>query len=53
MIPDLGKYALEVSLAYAGSLTALALIVWISVARARRIRAELDEAESRWKSHER
>ncbi len=50
MMPDLGRYALEVSLAYAGSLVALAAIVWISVARAKRIRAALEEAEARWKN---
>ena len=50
MIPDLGKYALEVSLAYAGSLTALLVIVWISVARGRRIKRALEEAEARWKN---
>lgn len=53
MIPDLGAYTVEVTLAYAGSLIALALIVWVSVVRARRIRAALDEAESRWNQHER
>ncbi len=50
MMPDLGRYALEVSLAYAGSLVALVAIVWISVARAKRIRAALEEAEARWKN---
>ena len=50
MMPDLGRYALEVSLAYAGSLVALVAIVWISIARAKRIRAALEEAEARWKN---
>lgn len=50
MMPDLGKYALEVTLAYAGSLTALGIIVWISVARAKRVRQDLEQAENRWKN---
>ena len=50
MIPDLGAYALEVSLAYAGSLGALIALVWISVARAKRVRATLEQAEARWKN---
>ena len=50
MMPDLGRYALEVTLAYAGSLSALAIIVWISVARAKRIKRALDDAEARWKN---
>ena len=47
-MPDLGAYAFEVSLAYAGSLLALGLIVWFSVARAARVRRALDKAEARW-----
>ncbi len=50
MMPDLGRYAVEVGLAYGGSLLALVAIVWISVARARRVRAALEEAEARWKN---
>ncbi|MXQ07016.1 heme exporter protein CcmD [Alphaproteobacteria bacterium GH1-50] len=47
-MPDLGAYAFEVSLAYAGSLLALGIVIWASVARAARVRRTLDEAEKRW-----
>jgi heme exporter protein D len=47
MMPDLGRYAVEVMSAYAVSLALLAGIVALSVARARRVRRELDEAEAR------
>jgi heme exporter protein D len=47
MIPDLGRYALEVSLAYVGSLAALAaLIGWVWL-RGRRVRARLAAVEAR------
>jgi heme exporter protein D len=47
MMPDLGRYALEVSLAYVGSLAALAgLIGWVWL-RGRRVRARLAAVESR------
>lgn len=45
MMPDLGKYAAEVTLAYAGSLSLLVAIVAISVLRARHVRRALDEIE--------
>jgi heme exporter protein CcmD len=47
MMPDLGKYAVEVLSAYGVSILLLAGIVGLSVARARRVRRELDEAEAR------
>lgn len=47
MMPDLGRYAFEVSLAYGVTLVLLAALVAFSVARARRIARELDAAESR------
>ncbi len=47
MTPDLGKYAVEVLAAYGVSLALLAGILGLSVARARRVRRELDEAEAR------
>ena len=47
MMPDLGKYAVEVLAAYGVSLALLAAIVGLSVVRARRVRRELDEAEAR------
>jgi heme exporter protein D len=47
MMPDLGRYAVEVMSAYVVSIGLLAGIVAVSVARARRVRRELDEAEAR------
>lgn len=47
MIPELGKYAVPVLLAYAVSFTALGLIVWSTLRRARRIRAQLKDVEER------
>jgi heme exporter protein D len=47
MMPDLGRYAVEVMSAYAVSIALLAGIVALSVARARRVRRELDDAEAR------
>ena len=46
-MPDLGTYALEVSLAYVGSLALLAGVVVLSVVQARRAKALLDEVEER------
>ena len=48
MIPDLGKYAVEVSLAYTVSIVLLGGIVLLSVRQARAAKAALDEAEKRW-----
>lgn len=47
MMPELGKYAFEVLTAYGVTLALLAGIVWLSAARARRVRAELDRVEGR------
>ncbi len=47
MMPDLGKYAAEVLSAYAVSLTLIFGIIWLSLARARRVKAELAEVEAR------
>jgi len=47
MMPDLGRYALEVSLAYLGSLFALgSLVAWVWL-RGRRMRERLDAVEAR------
>ena len=46
-MPDLGKYAVEVGLAYTGSLTLLVGIVALSVYQARRAKRLLDETEGR------
>lgn len=47
---DLGKYAEAVLSAYAVSLVLLALLIWASLRRARKIRADLDEVEARAKA---
>ncbi|MFY9237453.1 MAG: heme exporter protein CcmD [Roseovarius sp.] len=47
MIPELGKYAVEVLSSYAVSLAMIIALVWISMARARRVRAELSALEKR------
>lgn len=44
-MPELGRYALAVALAYGGSFAALALLIGVSVARWRALRARLDAAE--------
>ena len=49
MIPDLGKYAVEVSAAYMGSILAIAILVALSLRRARKVRAALREIEHRQK----
>jgi heme exporter protein D len=46
-MPDLGQHAVWVLSAYAGSLAMLAAIVWLTVRRWRRLRAELDQQEGR------
>ncbi len=47
MMPDLGAYAVEVTLAWLGSLALLGgLIAWVWL-RGRRVRAELDQIENR------
>ncbi len=51
MIPDLGKYANAVLSSYAVSLLLLALLVWVSVRRARKVKAELDKVEARGKTN--
>lgn len=47
MIPELGKYAGAVLSSYAVSLVLLALLVALSVARARKMRRALHEVEQR------
>lgn len=51
MMPDLGKYAETVLSAYAVSLVLLVLLVWFSVRRGRRMKAELDAVEKKAKKH--
>jgi heme exporter protein D len=47
MMPDLGKYAVEVGLAYLVSLALLGGIIWLSVRRYRRVKAALEALEQR------
>ena len=47
MMPDLGKYATEVLLAYGVSIGLLVVIVALSLRRARKVRARLDQVEAR------
>jgi len=47
MMPDLGRYATEVLSAYGLSIALLLLLVLFSIWKARRVRAQLDEVESR------
>lgn len=46
-MPDLGKYAFEVLSSYGVTLLLLAAIVLVSLRRARKVRAALDEVERR------
>ncbi len=52
MMPDLGKYGAEVLSAYGATIALLAVLVWASWVRARRVRAALEEAEARRKDAE-
>ncbi|QYX57905.1 heme exporter protein CcmD [Roseovarius sp. SCSIO 43702] len=47
MMPDLGKYAVEVMASYAVSLALIAGLVWLSLHRARKARRALEEIETR------
>ena len=46
-MPDLGAYALEVSLSYAGSVLLLLALLGVSVAQSKRAKRALEEAEGR------
>ncbi|OUS20810.1 heme exporter protein CcmD [Litorivita pollutaquae] len=48
-MPELGKYASEVLASYAVSIALLAVLVAVSVARARRLRRDLAQVEERMK----
>ena len=45
MMPELGKYAIEVLSSYAVSLTLIWAMIALSVVRARRVRAALERVE--------
>ncbi len=46
-MPELGKYATEVLSSYGVSIVILVAIIWMSFARARRVKAMLDRIEGR------
>ena len=46
-MPDLGPYAFEVGLAYAGSIAILVFLVGLSIWQSRRAKTAPDEAEDR------
>lgn len=46
-MPDLGPYSVEVLGSYVVTFAALVALIWHSVARARRVRRALEEAEAR------
>ena len=47
MMPDLGKYADAVLSSYAVSIALIVALVAVSVLRARKVRAQLDDVEQR------
>ena len=49
-MPELGKYAAEVTLAYGVSLILLVGIIALSVRQGRRVRQRLEDAEARQKN---
>lgn len=49
MMPDLGKYADAVLSSYAVSLVLLMVLVWVSVRRSKRIKAQLQDIEMKVK----
>lgn len=51
MIPDLGKYADTVLSAYAASLVLLLALVILSIRRGRKVRAEMEQVETRMKNN--
>ncbi len=51
MMPDLGKYADAVLSSYAVSIVLLVAIVWLSVWRARKVKKQLEDIETKAKSN--
>ncbi|MDD9922587.1 MAG: heme exporter protein CcmD [Boseongicola sp.] len=49
MMVDLGKYTVEVGLAYGVSAVLLVAIIALSISQGRRAKKELDKAEARWR----
>ncbi|MCA0044625.1 heme exporter protein CcmD [Celeribacter litoreus] len=46
-MPDLGKYAGDVLMAYGATFVLLAALIWRSLARSTKIKRQLKEAEAR------
>ncbi|WP_372614314.1 heme exporter protein CcmD [Aquicoccus sp.] len=51
MMPDLGKYAEAVLSSYAVSILLIVALVVLSVRRSRKVKAQLDDIETRRKHH--
>lgn len=51
MMPELGKYAVEVISSYAITLALMLGLVWVSLRRSRRIQAALSAVEERIRRH--
>ena len=51
MIPELGKYMGAVLSSYGISLLLIAILVAMSLARSRKVKAQLEEVEARRKPH--
>lgn len=51
MMPELGKYEIEVLSSYAVSIGLIVALVLVSILRARKARAALDEVEKRGRRH--
>ncbi len=52
-MPDLGKYGTEVLSAYGATIVLLVALVWVTWARSRRVRLELEAAEKRLNTEKR
>ena len=50
-MPDLGKYAEAVLSSYALSILLIAVLVMVSIRRARKVKTALEEIEKRGKTH--
>ncbi|MEZ5675837.1 heme exporter protein D [Thalassovita litoralis] len=51
MMPELGKYEVEVLSSYAVSILLIVALVVVSILRSRKARAALDEVEKRGRKH--
>ena len=51
MMPELGKYAFAVLASYGATLVLIGVLGALSVARARRVRRQLDTLEQRLRGH--